>query len=376
MTEQKILKPDNNYAELDEYLEKAKVQTLLLVCDAAFNLLNISKYFANLEERMGIKVIKFNEFQSNPSYESVAEGTKLFLKTKCELIVAVGGGSAIDVAKCIKLYSNMDPNINYLHQRIIPNDIKLLAMPTTAGTGSEATRYAVIYYEGIKQSVSDYSCIPEVVIMDASVLNTLPEYQRKSTMLDALCHAIESYWSINSTEESRSYARDAIRLIVANKDLYLMNEPTGNANMLKAANVAGKAINITQTTAGHAMCYKLTTLYGISHGHAAAICMEKLWPYMLVNIDKCIDPRGKNFLADIFAEIEAEISVKGFLDIVNSLGFKTLKNNGEEDIRILKSTVNPDRLKNNPIALDSDAIEKLYRQILTENMEEKDNAGK
>lgn len=376
MVEQKILKPDNNYVELDEYLEQTKVKTLLLVCDAAFNLLNISEYFAHLEDRMGIKVITFREFQPNPSYEAVVEGTKLFLQTKCEMIVAIGGGSAIDVAKCIKLYSNMDSNINYLHQRIIPNDIKLLAMPTTAGTGSEATRYAVIYYEGIKQSVSDYSCIPEVVMMDASVLNTLPEYQRKSTMLDALCHAIESYWSINSTEESRGYARDAIRLILSNKDLYLMNESIGNENMLKAANIAGRAINITQTTAGHAMCYKLTSMYGISHGHAAAICLGKLWPYMLANTDKCIDPRGKNFLMNIFAEIETEISVKTFLNIVDSLGFKPIKNNGEEDIEILKNSVNTVRLKNNPIALDSDAIEKLYRQIFAENKEEIDNAGK
>lgn len=95
-------------------------------------------------------------------------------RRSCDLIIAVGGGSAMDVAKCIKLYAYMDPGINYLEQKIVPNDIPLLAVPTTAGTGSEATRYAVVYYKGEKQSVCDESCIPSAVLMDASVLKTRP----------------------------------------------------------------------------------------------------------------------------------------------------------------------------------------------------------
>ena len=117
--------------------------------------------------------------------------------------------------------------------------------------------------------------------MDASALKTLPIYQKKSTMMDALCHSIESYWSVNSTEESNKYSKQAIQTILENKDAYLANKDLGNANMLKAAYLAGKAINITQTTAGHAMSYKLTSLYGIAHGHAVAICISKLWEYML-----------------------------------------------------------------------------------------------
>ena len=87
----------------------------------------------------------------------------------------------------------MDSSRNYLEQPIVPNDVKLLAIPTTAGTGSEATRYAVIYYNGVKQSVADESCIPSAVLMDSSVLKTLPLYQKKSTMLDALCHALAAF---------------------------------------------------------------------------------------------------------------------------------------------------------------------------------------
>lgn len=76
--------------------------------------------------------------------ESIVNGVALFREENCEIIIAVGGGSAMDVAKCIKLYSNVDSKINYLEQKIIPNDIKLLAIPTTSGSGSEATRFAVI----------------------------------------------------------------------------------------------------------------------------------------------------------------------------------------------------------------------------------------
>ena len=262
------------------------------------------------------------------------------------MIVAVGGGSTIDVAKCIKLFSNMNTNKNYLTQQIIPNDLKFLAVPTTAGTGSEATRYAVIYYNGDKQSVTDYSCIPSTVLMDASALKTLPIYQKKSTMMDALCHSIESYWSVNSTEESNKYSKQAIQTILENKDAYLANKDLGNANMLKAAYLAGKAINITQTTAGHAMSYKLE------------------------HPERCIDSRGIGFLNNIYCEIadsmgcvtvpEAVTKYKALVDSLNFINPQC----SPKDYLILKTSVNPIRLKNHPIYLDEDIIESLYHQIL------------
>lgn len=146
-------------------------------------------------------------------------GVKAFLESSADAIAAVGGGSAMDVAKCIKLYSGMDHNVCYLEQEIIPNDIRFLAVPTTAGTGSEATRFAVIYYEGEKQSVAHESCIPDAVLVDPEALKTLPTYHRKAAMLDAFCHAVESFWSIKSTEESRGLAAEAIRMILQYMDM-------------------------------------------------------------------------------------------------------------------------------------------------------------
>ena len=370
MAEQKTLEASEDYVELDRYFAESGTKCILLVCGSSLRLLRISKYFDTLTERTGIRLVRFSNFNPNPLYESVVEGVQLFQESGCDLIVAVGGGSAMDVAKCIKLFSNMNTSKNYLEQTIVPNEVQLLAIPTTAGTGSEATRFAVIYFEGEKQSIADGSCVPSAVLMDASVLKKLPEYQKKATMMDALCHSIESFWSVNSTGESRRYSRQAIQMIMANKDAYLSNEDEGNANMLYAANLAGKAINITQTTAAHAMCYKLTSLYGIAHGHAVALCMSKLWPFMTSHIERCIDKRGPEYLKNMYDEIAETFgckSVEEAIEKYNSL-FSSLNlivpQPKEEDYGILRKSVNPVRLKNHPILLDEEVIDELYHQIL------------
>ncbi len=370
MAGQAMLSASDGYAELDRYLLHNGTRHVFLVCDGAIGLLRIGAYLERLHARLGIKVSRFSGFSPNPSYESVVSGVARFRESGCDMIAAVGGGSAIDVAKCIKLYSNMDGRMPYLGQAVVPNDTPLLAVPTTAGTGSEATRYAVIYHRGEKQSIDNEICIPSAVLMDPSALDTLPMYQRKATMLDALCHAIESCWSVNSTDESKKYSRQAIRLIMGNMDAYLANDTEGNANMLKAANLAGKAINISQTTAGHAMCYKLTGLYGIAHGHAAALCLGGLWPYMLGHADLCVDPRGLGHLNSAYVAIASAMgrdkpgeAVSTYKMMLKHLSLD-IPVATEEDFQVLTSSVNPLRLKNHPIKLDEDAMERIYRGML------------
>lgn len=367
---QRIITAEYNYAQLDDYIKEIGSKKILIVCDTSIQYLTqLNKYLTRLEND-GISLIRFSEFQSNPSYESAVKGVELFNEKQCDSIIAVGGGSAIDVAKCIKLYCNMDNKKIFLEQDIVPNDIPFLAMPTTAGTGSEATKYAVIYYKGTKQSVSDDSCIPKTVLLDASVLKSLPAYHRKSTMLDALCHAIESFWSINSTEESKGYSKKAIECIMKSYDAYLANTDDGNASMLIAANMAGKAINIAQTTAGHAMCYKLTSLYGIAHGHAAALCNRVLFPWMIKNTNKCIDARGEEYLKSILEQIADAMGCHNAVNAADKLKnlFTQLtlvvpKATGN-DLGILVGSVNPIRLKNHPIQLDENTIYALYSDIL------------
>ena len=368
--EQTILRVDPPYAALDELLRESGAKTLFLVCDEALRFLRLKDYFDTLEARLGIRVVRFSDFSPNPAYESVAKGVEAFRQADTDLILAVGGGSAMDVAKCIKLFSTLDPGRNYLEQEIAPNGVRLMALPTTAGTGSEATRFAVIYWRGEKQSIAHESCIPATVLFAPDTLATLPEYQRKSTLLDALCHAVESFWSVNSTEESREYAREAIRMILAHMPAYLANEEKGSEGMLRAANLAGKAINITQTTAGHAMCYKLTSLYRLAHGHAAALCNRALFPWLAGHPERCTDPRGEAYLRRSMDRLAAALgcgtaveAALRFAQLVDSLALPAPAAR-EEDLPALCRGVNPVRLKNFPAWLTAEDIERLYREIL------------
>lgn len=352
----------HSYKELDAYLG----EKVLLVCDSSIQFLKINDYFNGKEN-----IVRFSDFVPNPLYESVVKGVELLHKENCDTIVAVGGGSAMDVAKCIKLYSNMNNDENYLKQKIVPNDVPLIAVPTTAGTGSEATRYAVIYYEGEKQSIADYSCIPSIVLFDISVLETLPLYQKKATLMDAMCHSIESFWSVNSTDESKEYSKEAIKLIIDNYKDYLAGDISQNELMLKASHVAGKAINITQTTAGHAMSYKLTSLFKIAHGHAAALCIKGIWPFMVRHTENCIDARGEDYLKSTFREIAdvmgctcVEEAIDKFGNMVDELELSIPENVTDKDYEVLKKSVNPVRLKNNPVALSIEDIDAIYHDIL------------
>ena len=369
--EQRII---TKYVDIDEWIKEKNLTKILLVCDASFRLMKIKDYFDELEKR--IPVIRFDHFQPNPLYESVVEGVMMFRAQGCDAIIAVGGGSAMDVAKCIKLYATQPQNGEssvWIGQTTEENMIPFLAMPTTAGTGSEATRYAVIYWNGAKQSITSKSFIPETVLIDPSCLATLPIYQKKATMCDALCHAIESFWSVNSTDESKRYSRIAIQGILDNMEGYLENTESGNAGMLMAAHEAGKAINITQTTAGHAMCYKITSLFGIAHGHATILCDRVLFPWMINNTDKCIDSRGKLYLKSTFCEIAYALGcetpeqgarkLESIFEELELVVPKSTKKQFEE----LKTSVNPVRLKNHPIALDVDTIDILYHEILRQS---------
>ena len=140
--------------------------------------------------------------------------------------------------------------------------------------------------------------------------------------------------------------------------------------MLRAANTAGKAINITQTTAGHAMCYKITSLFKSAHGHAAILCDRVIFPWMIENTDKCIDPRGEEYLRKTLDEIgqamgcaDAVSGAEKLVEIFKGLELQ-IPEATTEQYEELKTSVNPVRLKNHPVALDEATIDKLYHNIL------------
>ena len=343
---------------------------VLLVCDISFPFLSIKDDI----EQMGMPLVMFDQFKPNPLYEDVCKGVQLFQASKCDTILAVGGGSTIDVAKCIKLFCQMDKDTLYLDQEYKDSGVKLVAIPTTAGTGSESTRFAVIYYNGKKQSVTHDSIIPNVAILEPKVLKTLPLYQKKCTMMDALCQGIESWWSVNSTNESKKLSKAAVETIMQWWHEYIFdNTEASAAAVMNAANLAGQAICITQTTAPHAFSYKITSLYHLPHGHAVAVCLPDIWNFMIRHPEKCIDPREYDFVTGIFEEIAHAMGTSGAQEAIHQ--FRTMMSLMElespisgsdrtSELELLSNSVNPVRLKNNPIRLDkADALE-LYKTIV------------
>lgn len=342
---------------------------VLLVCDSSFPFLSIKQDI----EQMGVPYVVFDKFTPNPLYDDVCKGVNLFQITKCDTILAVGGGSSLDVAKCIKLYCQMNKGKLYLDQEYKDTGVKLIAIPTTAGTGSESTRYAVIYYDGKKQSITHNSIVPNIAILEPKVLKTLPLYQKKCTMMDALCQGIESWWSVNSTDESKKLSKEAVETIMTWWHEYIFDNSGMSAkHIMHAANLAGQAICITQTTAAHAFSYKITSLYKIPHGHAVAVGLPEIWDFMVKNTDKCIDNRGMAYLSDIFELIAKAMgcanpnkAIDLFRQMMREMDLQNpLAVNRNAEIDVLASSVNPVRLKNNPVELNSETIHTLYNEII------------
>lgn len=364
-------------AQLPAILKEVGCKKLFLVVDSSYPFLNIKDAIEALPVK---NRVMFSDFTPNPLFEQVCKGIDLLKSSSCDTILAVGGGSAIDVAKCIKLAVLAEEGnaaiIPPLVSKRLPIDgtrIPFIAIPTTAGTGSESTHNAVMYYEGVKQTVTNDGVLPDYAILDPSVLKTLPLYQKKCTMMDALCQGIESWWSVNSTEESYEYSRKTIELIMANWRKYIFeNDDQAAAQIMLAANYGGRAINITQTTSAHAFSYKITSLYKLPHGHAVAVCLPEIWEYMIRHMEKCIDSRGQEYLADIFKKIARSMgcgnpmqAIAAFRQMMTEMEMKNpVAENRDTEIDVLSNSVNPVRLKNNPVTLNEDVIALLYSVIL------------
>lgn len=358
---QTILCGEGVHREIGEILNNLKCRKFLLVCGGSFRRLPIADYFDSLD----IPYVTFSDFTPNPQYDEVCRGVEVYRSNGCDAIVAVGGGSAMDVAKCIKLYAPMSDNVCYLDQPYTDSGIPLIALPTTGGTGSESTRFAVIYHHGEKQSVHHDSILPNYAVLDPVVLYTLPDYQKKCTLMDALGQAIESYWSVAATAESRVLAGQAIRAIMRHWQGYIFgDEAEATLEVLRASNLAGQAIHITTTTAPHAMSYKLTTMYGLPHGHSVALCLPRVWEYMLT----CANETVAAILDEIAACMGAETSAAA-VSLLDAIMLemelqKPVAQHREEELELLAKGVNVERLGNHPVPMSTEALKEIYSEIV------------
>jgi len=326
------------------------------------------------------EVIHFQEFEINPKLPDIERGIEIFKKNKCDLVIAIGGGSSIDIAKSINLFaSNIDTPTEYLQKtkNIEKKGSILIVIPTTSGSGSEATTFAVIYSEKIKASIDHKFLLPDYAIIDPQFTFSLPKYITACTGMDALSQGIESYWCVNSTEESKKYAKKAIKLAINNLSL-TTNNPTKESRvaMSKAANLAGKAINITRTTAPHAISYPITAYFNIPHGHAVGLTLPQILIYNSETTEEdTLDKRGADYVKKTIKEIVNLIGAESVEDASNKIkdlmieiGLKRklsdlgIKN--YEDLNlIIERGFNPDRVNNNPRRLTKESLLKFLIEI-------------
>ena len=366
--EQIYIERESYQDEIKAIFERKKVQSVFLVCGHSAEKLEVYLFLKNLFEVSGIKLTVFQGFESNPDYKAVRKGLSLFQRCQYDFMIAVGGGSAIDVAKCIKANCEVREDGRVITDQ--NRDIPFMAVPTTAGSGSEATRFAVLYHNGVKMSVMCENMLPQYVLLDGKNLDTLPLKQRRASLADALCHAVESYWSVKSTLESKEYARRALQILMENAEEYLSGKESVQSSILQSANLAGKAISMTQTTAAHAMCYKLTSMLHIPHGQAALLCLPEVWEYMDCHKNQCVDDRGEFYLNTVFLEIAGILGSGNVVDAVIKLKSMRKKWGLEIEIRpdshrmkSLAEAVNVERLANTPVRLTKEDLIKIYSNI-------------
>ena len=305
----------------------------------------------------------FSAFHPNPDLADTETGLEIFLRESCDGLVSIGGGSSIDTAKAIKARMNAateeeTAQNRYTFEKPCPH----IAVPGTAGTGSEATQIAVVYVNGRKVSLNHPGFRPDGVVLDASLLDSLPVYHKKSCALDALAQGIESYWSRGSTEDSKVHAYLAVIGVLDNLKGYLAGDPHAADEMLDASFQSGKAIQITRTTAAHAMSYMLTKRLGLAHGHACMLTLPTLWE-MMADHDEM-----KDVLKDLSEKMrlgDPVMAPRLLKGILYDLEMEIPQVQDEAMLDELADAVNVERLNNHPVTMTKEEIKQAYRHALT-----------
>ncbi|OGS22909.1 MAG: hypothetical protein A2252_07470 [Elusimicrobia bacterium RIFOXYA2_FULL_39_19] len=367
-----------SYENLHNILKNCQPNKILLVTGKqSYSLSGAKKLIGKITDKYN--TVRFCSFHSNPEINDIKKGISTFKKEGCDFIIGIGGGSVIDVAKSIALLGGNNNDIAGILKGKVKSGkrlIKTVIIPTTAGTGSESTHFSVIYLAGEKYSLADSSMLPDFIILDPAFLENVPPNVASSSAMDALCQGIESYWSVESTNESRNYSRMAIKLVLANIVKNVNNpDKVSRINMLRAANYSGKAINIAKTTAAHSISYTITSMFKIQHGHAVALILPKLIEVNYsINKDCLNDKRGiaftnkrMNELLDILNVVSPAEAKNKITNIMKSIGLKTRL----FELGIKKSNINqiikgynPERMKNNPRTLTKNDIKGILEEIL------------
>ncbi len=318
------------------------------------------------------EVSVYAELENEPKSDEVQRALEVCRVGKYEMVVGVGGGSVLDTAKIVATLNNSSKKVNeiYGNEKAGKRITGLILIPTTAGTGSEATPNALVFDKetGNKEAVISSQFIPDWVVLDPSLTQGLPLKIAAATGMDALCHCIESYISCNGNAVSAAYAFKGLELLGENLgQIAVKNTPEIRGNMLLGSFFGGLALTIAGTTAVHALSYPLGKR-GVPHGVANGMLLVPVLEYNFSSIETLL-----NSVAGLFKENgQVAENGRGLIAMIASYvkSFpvpRTLKEVGIDSKLIPELTkealTNERLLKNNPRQLNQADAESIYRSI-------------
>lgn len=356
---QNIIVGKGSLAKLPEVAEKLGGKKAFIISGPHLNKMGIVQSCADAMKAKGIESSVFTETEGNPSVETVDKASAAYKESGADFIVALGGGSPMDVAKAVGVVAKYGGSITeYEGADKVPGDIiPLIAVPTTAGTGSEVTAFSVItdHSRNYKLTVFSYKLIPSYAILDAELLTTAPVSVAAACGIDAMVHALEAYISTAASPFSDAMAEKALELIGANIRCYVANRGDIEAaeNMLVGSLFAGIAFSWARLGDVHAMSHPVSAYFNVPHGVANAILLPTIVEYnMLADKGKYLNIY--NYIAKLPAapeEFTADMLVDELLDLNESLGIPA----GLEEVGVTKDKFDAmadDAMKSGNIAVN------------------------
>ena len=276
---------------LNKVFKKEKTQSVLIVTDAGIVQNGLLDPVVSVLENKNLKYAIYNKTKPNPTVDNVEEALVCYYENECDTLIAIGGGSAMDCAKAIGArvaYPNKSLNQMGGILRVLRRTPTLIAIPTTAGTGSETTLAAVITDKKNhhKYALMSFPLIPHYAVLDPKMTYSLPPHLTATTGMDALTHAVEAYIGRSTTRETRRLALEATKLVFENVETAYKdgNNYEARNNMLHAAYKSGIAFSKSYVGYIHAVAHSLGGRYGVPHGLANAVIM----PYVLEKYGKIV----------------------------------------------------------------------------------------
>jgi alcohol dehydrogenase len=282
---QNIIVGAGSLKKLGEAAQKINGKKALIISGPHLNKIGVVDSCIEYLKSAGIGADRFTEVEANPSVETVEKATEKFKSAGADFIVAIGGGSPMDVAKAVGVVARYGGNItDYEGGGKVPGKIvPQIAIPTTAGTGSEVTAFSVItdHSRNYKLTVFSYELLPECAILDAELITTVPAHTAAACGMDAFIHACEAYTSTAANPFSEAMSEKAMELIGGNIRRYVARRADISAaeNMLLGSLFAGIAFSYARLGNVHAMSHPVSAYFNVPHGVANAILLPAVLEY-------------------------------------------------------------------------------------------------